>query len=954
VSVIAPARVFSREEALDALGAWPEAGPWRETIIAALGAAPYLARLAKRRPDLIARLLSAGPDALAADALKDARAAAALPFEEAMAALRGAKAAMHLACAVGDLAGAWPLAKVTGALTDLADAACVAAVELSGRTLIERGELAAASEAARALPGFIAVAMGKQGARELNYSSDIDVTLFFDPALFPAAPEREPKVIAQRMAPLVARVLEETTADGYVFRTDFRLRPDPASTPIVVSTLAAETYYQSVGQNWERAALIKARACAGDLAAGEAFLESIEPFIWRRHLDYAAIADIHSIKRQIRAIRGGDLQDEAPDVKLGRGGIRDIELFVQTQQLILGGRDKRLRVRDTLGALEWLAKVGVIDSYARDDLAAAYVFLRGVEHRIQMLHDEQTHRVPADPDLRARLAALCGMDDAAALDVALAGHRQRVAEIDAYLFRDQETLADPLGSLSFTGVESDPETLKTLAGLGFQNPERVAEAVRGWHHGRLRATRTERAREILTALMPRLLRAMAESGEPDTAFIRFDDFLKGLPAGVQVLSLLAAQPALLNAIADAFGLAPRVSTAFARRPALIDALLEPRFVQPLADDQPGEREAALRERMKDAGFEDALNFARRFHAEETLRIGLQVLERRASAVEAGRAYADLAQACVRALASAALDETMRRLGPEPGAFVILALGKFGGEELAEGSDLDLMLIYDAPEGAVVGDLTAGEYYARLVQRLISALSAPTEEGLLYEVDMQLRPSGSKGPVAVRHSSFERYYREEAWTWELQAMTRARPVAGDEALARRAMDSAHQALSLPRDPEKLKADVADMRARMDRERPAYGLWDLKLARGGLVDIEFIAQGLMLAAAAGGGPGVWANTGAALQAISGVSAEDRATLTNAWRLYSDLMQVLRICVDEPFAPEAASGRLRILLAQTAGERDFADLETRLARAQADVRSRFQRLLGRIDDGSRRAAR
>lgn len=940
MSTVQSARVFSEGDADDALGALP-ASPWRVGLRAAAGGAPYLARLCQRYPEIVARLNAEGPEAVCAGALAQARAAAALSFDDAMTAMRIAKAATHLACAVADLAGAWSLAQVTGALTALADAACETALALAARALVERGDVVAPPDrTAGPLPGLIMLAMGKQGGHELNYSSDIDVTLFFDADRLPVAPDREPKVVAQRLAPLLARALEETTADGYVFRTDFRLRPDPASTPVLVSTAAAEGYYQSVGQNWERAAFIKARPCAGDIGAGEAFLASIAPFIWRRHLDFAAIADIHSIKRQILAAhKGGDLDEAAPDVKLGRGGIRDIELFVQTQQLILGGRDPNLRARDTISALAALCDVGVIDASARDDLVECYQFLRAVEHRIQMLQDEQTHRVPVAPEMRARLAALCGFDDVAAFDEALRRRRARVAEIDAFLFGSHDTLADPLGSLIFTGVDDDPETLKTLSALGFAHPERVAGAVRGWHHGRIRATRTERAREILTALMPKLLRAIAESGEPDTAFARFDDFLASLPAGVQVLSLLAARPVLLGALADAFGLAPKISAALARRPALIDAFLDPRFGRDISDDEPGEREAFLRLRTGAAAFEPALNIARRFHAEETLRIGLQVLEGRASAAQAGHAHADLAEACVRVLSDAAMKETERVYGRQPGAFAVLALGKFGGKEMAEGSDLDIMIVYRVPDGA------SGEFYARFAQRVISALSAPTEEGMLYDVDLQLRPSGSAGPIAVRLSSFEHYYKEEAWTWELQALTRARPVAGDESLAARAMAAARSALLLSRDSAKLLADVADMRARMDRERPGKGVWDLKLSPGGMVDVEFAAQALQLKAGAAGRDLVHANTAAAFTALAEAEMLARAdcgAFTEAWLLYSNLAQVLRICVNEPFAPDAWSDRLKALLANTAGEAGFAQLEARLGAVQADIRARFSAIL------------
>ncbi|MGE3302390.1 MAG: bifunctional [glutamine synthetase] adenylyltransferase/[glutamine synthetase]-adenylyl-L-tyrosine phosphorylase [Hyphomonadaceae bacterium] len=941
-----PARAYAPEEAAAALGGDAPAGAWGGALYAAAACAPYLAHLIARRPEIAARIVAEGPEAVVAAAAADARAAGTLSFEEGAIRLRRAKAALHLACAVGDLSGRWTLDQVTGALTDFADAACQAALALSAAALAARGEftLPSAEGANGPLPGFLMIAMGKQGARELNYSSDIDVTLFFDAATLPVAPGKEAKVAAQRVPPLLTRALSEQTEEGYVFRADFRLRPDPASTPVAVSVTAAEVYYQSVGQNWERAALIKARACAGDVAAGEEFLASLGSFIWRRHLDYAAIADIQSIKRQILSThKGGDLDEAAPDVKLGRGGIRDIELFVQTQQLILGGRNKTLRARDTLGALAALEAAGVVDAAAREDLAAAYVFLRHVEHRIQMLHDEQTHRVPANPAMRARLAALCGFDAVEAFDAALRSHRQRTAAIDAQLFRDAGTLADPMGSLIFTGVEDDPETLVTLGKLGFPNPQHVSATVRGWHHGRMPATRTARARELLTALMPRLLRAIAQSGEPEIAFDRFDEFLRALPAGVQVFSLLQAQPGLLETAAVAFGIAPRLARELARRPALLDSIVDAHFNRPLSSDAPGALTRDLAARLAGASFEEALNLVRRFRAEEAFRIGMQVLARRATAAEAGVAHAALAQACVESLAAAAEQETVRRYGPAPGAFVIVALGKFGGAELAEGSDLDMMLVYDAPDGARTGELTAGEYYARLTQRLISALSAPTEEGVLYEVDMQLRPSGSKGPVAVRLSSFARYYREEAWTWELQALTRARVVCGDGALAAATMQAAREALGLPRDPRKLTADAAAMRARMDRERPGKGKWDLKLAPGGLVDIEFTVQALMLAECAAGRDAARANTGEAFRTLGDIGEDDRAAFLEAWLLFSNLTQVLRICVDEPFQPELASGRLRALLADIAGAHDFTDLEGLLTATQRDVRERFLRLVG-----------
>lgn len=927
---------------------------WADAADAAAANAPYLARLMVRRPDLLDAPDPAWPERLVNEAVRTAAAIARDPpgMDEAMTALRRAKDAVHLACAIADLSRAWPLERVTGALTDFADASLNAALALAAREMVARGELQAVDGAGGPAPGFALIALGKMGARELNYSSDIDFSVFFRAEALAEAGAREPRVTAVRLVSPLVRALQEVTSDGYVFRTDLRLRPDPGSTPVAVSIAAAEHYYQSLGQNWERAAFIKARAAAGDLACGREFLTALRPFIWRKHLDFAAVADVHSIKRQIlSAHKSAELHDPVFDVKLDRGGIRDIELFVQTQQLILGGRNRDLRAPATLTALDALTRAGVTKPETRAALQEAYVFYRDVEHRIQMLEDAQTHRLPGDPETRARVAALAGFASLADFDKALIERRAIVAEIDHALFGQEESLADPMGSLIFTGVEDNPETLRTIARLGFSNPENVSQTIRGWHHGRVRAMRSERARELLTTLTPKLLRAFANAGEPDAAFVRFSTFFSGLAAGVQVLALLSARPALLDMLARLFALAPRLAERLARRPALLDAMIDARFAQRLDLDEPGARRADLHARLEEAGaFEEKLNVARRFHREEAFRIGVQVLDGAASAATAGGAHADLAEACVQEMAETALAEVERVHGKAPGALAVMALGKFGGRELAEGSDLDLMIVYDAADGATSsGGLTAGEFFTRVTQRLISALSAPTEEGELYEVDAQLRPSGSKGPVAVRLSSFERYYEEEAWTWELLALTRLRAVAGDAALGARVESIARTTLARPRDAAKIKADAVDMRQRMERERKAKSSWDLKLTPGGFVDIEFIAQTLQVIGAPRDPNVLSPNTGDALARLVQAGALDAvagAGLIAAWRRLSDLQQALRVCVEGDFVPEEASQGLRNRLAVVADAPDFAALEQILANDRNKARAAWADLMGSSD--------
>lgn len=918
--------------------------PFAQAASAAIENAPYLNRLIARRGDLLGQLNADWADRMVRDALETAETLAAEPpeIEHGMRVLRRAKDALHLATALADLSKAWPLARVTAAIADFADAALRAAVAIAAHERRERGQLRLPESGERGpVPGFALIAMGKMGAWELNYSSDIDFSVFFDAELFPA---QEPRVAAVRLVAPIVRVMEEITADGYLFRTDLRLRPDPGSTPVAVSVAAAEHYYQTLGQNWERAAFIKARPVAGDLECGREFLRSLQPFIWRKHLDYAAVDDVYSIKRQIlSAHASAELDSPVFDVKLGRGGIRDIELFAQTQQLVLGGRNPKLRASGTIAALDALTEAGAIAQASRDALSEAYVFFREVEHRIQMLEDAQTHQLPPDDETRARVAALAGFDSLTEFDAAVIERRRVVAEIDHRFFGRSESLADPLGSLIFTGVEDHPETLSTIEKLGFSAPAYVSQTIRGWHHGRIRAMRSERARELLTRLTPRLLRAFSGAGEPDQAFERFASFFAGLNAGVQVLALLDARPALLDLLARLLTLAPRLADELARRPALLDALIEPRFAAPLSQDQAGFQRAELADRLSaEPSFEAKLNSARRFHREEAFRIGVQLLERLISAAEAGVAHAELAEACVVAMADAALYEMQRTMGAEPGRFTVLALGKFGGRELAEGSDLDLMLVYDAPEASA----NAGDFYTKLTQRLISALSSPTEEGSLYDIDTKLRPSGSKGPVAVRLSSFERYYAEEAWTWELQALTRLRAVAGNEELGQHVETISRAALGRPRDKAKTLADVAEMRALMDRERPSKSIWDLKLAPGGLVDIEFIVQALQLTAGALAPQVLSANTGEALAKLSAtglLSADAAERLGAAWRVWSDLTQVLRVTVTGEFAPASAPPPLIARLADLAGADSREALEARVSMLQQAVRADFFHIVG-----------
>jgi glutamate-ammonia-ligase adenylyltransferase len=618
--------------------------------------------------------------------------------------------------------------------------------------------------------------------------------------------------------------------------------------PIAISVIAAETYYESLGQNWERAAMIKARPVAGDLSAGRRFIADLRPYIWRKHLDFLAIQDIHSIKRQINAHRGGAEIDAAGhNIKLGRGGIREIEFFVQTQQLIWGGREPRLRQPRTIDALHALAAAGHIDQRAADDLENAYRFLRRLEHRLQMVDDQQTHSLPADEAGFAQIATFLGYDGGGALRDALLHQLRTVANHYASLFEEAAPLSGP-GNLVFTGGEPEPDTVATLQSMGFTDGGRVFNVVSGWHRGRYAATRGRRSREILTELMPTLLEHLAKTANPDSALARFDEFLRGLPAGVQLFSLLFANPRLLDLLADIMGGAPALAQHLSGNPRLLDAVLSPGFFDRVPDRVSLEGE--LREILAPArDFQDMLDISRRWTNDRKFQVGVHILRDTGAQEETGRALTDLADTVIRGLYGPVVDELAHRHGRVPGpGMAILGMGKLGSREMTVSSDLDLIFVYKIPEGVEASDgvkpLAPSHYFARLAQRFINALTAPTADGRLYEIDMRLRPSGKSGPIATSLEGFRRYQENEAWTWEHMALTRARVVAGDAAFADRVQLAVRQILRAPRDPDKLVVDVAEMRERIEREHRAETMWDVKYLRGGLVDLEFLAQYLQL--------------------------------------------------------------------------------------------------------------
>ena len=956
------ARLAEGDAARQALAAREDAGP----LLARIGGhSPFLSDLAVAEAPTLLRLLERGPEEAMACALEPLGKADPASGRDAVASLlRRAKRQGALVAGAADLAGLWRLEQVTGALSDLAEGALDFACAHLLLDAHRRGQirLARTTGQPRAITkgsGLVVLGMGKLGGRELNYSSDIDLMLLHDPDS-PAYHEEHGAAPYVRLARDLVRLMEERTAEGYVFRTDLRLRPDPGATPLCVSVPMALSYYESLGQNWERAAMIKARPVAGDRAPGDAFLKELRPFVWRRHLDFAAVADIHSIKRQIHQHKGakgagGEIAVAGHDVKLGRGGIREIEFTVQVLQLIWGGRDPALRDPTTLGALAALAGAGKMDRRAAVDLADAYLFLRDVEHRIQMVADRQSHRLPEDAEGLARIASFMGFPDAAAFAAALTAHQMRVQGHYARMFEAAPALSESTGNLVFTGVEDDPDTVATLRGMGFREPASVGAMVRSWHHGRPRATRSARARELLTEMMPALLAAFARQREPEAALARFDALLGRLAAGVQFLSLLHRNPRLLDRLAALLGAAPTLADHLARRPAALEGLLAGTHAAP------GEKPlAALPALLREArDLDEALEATRRLVTERMFEVDAAALEGRTDPDAAGEARSAVADAAIAALLPAVQADFARRFGEVPGgALAVLALGKLGGREMLPGSDLDLILIYDhAPdaEGSAGGarSLAPSEYFIRLAHQVVAALTAPGAEGRAFEVDMRLRPSGSKGPAAVRLSGFESYHGKDAWTWERMALTRARVVAGPPALARAVTAAVRAALATPRDPAAVLADARDMRARLLRDLPPDGPWDLKGMAGGMTEVEFIAQSLCVAHAHAHPRLLRGTTREVLKALGreGLLEErEAATLIEAERLWRCLLGLLRLTVGkwrQPELPPAAEEALRHGAAALLGHEvpDMAALRAAMERHAGAVRASFVRRVGAV---------
>lgn len=935
---------------LEPLLSHPPAGA---LVAGVISHSPFLASIIRRDPLILRDCLGAEPQAQLDRWLHVARAtcAAAPSSDEVMSALRLLKRQAALLIALADCGGVWTVDEAVAAITLTADTAVQATVDFILRKAAERGAFTPADPAQPGLgSGLIVLALGKHGAGELNYSSDIDIVLFYDPEIAEASGIAEPSSFYVRLARDLSRILQERTAEGYVFRVDLRLRPDPASTQAAVSTHTAYAYYESVGQNWERAAMIKARPMAGDITRASSFLDELKPFIWRKYFDFAAIADIHAMKRQIQAVKGHEaIAVAGHDVKLGRGGIREIEFFVQTQQLVFGGRRPVLRGRRTLDMLEALTGEGWITAAARDELSEAYRFLRTIEHRLQMRHDEQTQRLPADETDLAAFARFAGYPGTARFSEVFTGYARQVEAHYALLFEDGPSLAAEAGTLSFTGADADPETLATLQRLGFRDPGQAAEIVRGWHFGRRSAVTSARAREALTELTPALLVAFGRSGDPDAALNALDNAFARLPAAVELLSILISHEALLALFATILGSAPRLARIVSTNPHVFDGVIDPAFTNAEID------KVAIHARIRSVvgeppALEDALDRLRDAARQENFLIGARLLSGVYSPERAGLAYAKVADSVIAVALDAARRDLVQAHGDIPElAVTVLGLGRLGARDLTATSDLDLVIIYDAPDLEARSDgnrqLDAVTWAQRLAQRLVTTLTAPTRRGTLYDVDLRLRPSGGKGPLAVRLSGFRDYQTSEAELWEHMVLTKARLVAGDAALGDKAMAVVREVVSRRRKPAVVAKEVRTMRALIAEAKGDNQPWDLKLVAGGLTDIDFAAETLTLAHGADHPELLSSDVAVVLASAASkglVSLADAETLRAAHRLMNDVIHWQRLTIDGVFDAAKVPAPVMRLIARSANAPDERVLVSLLAEASAGVRDAFLRIV------------
>ncbi len=928
-----------------------------------MGNSPYLTRLVLRDLEFTQSLVTDSPEAVAASIRGDlANADPTMNRDRLMRFLRVQRSRVAVVAAVYDCFGVAGVMECAALLSDMADHAVRLAVSHLLQDRQRRGELApaanggggsdgdAGAEANVAKLGYFVLAMGKHGSRELNYSSDIDLVVLYDPDVVRYTGSRSLRDCFVRVTRDMARILQARTGDGYVFRTDLRLRPDASSTPPAITVDFAFDYYNTFGRTWERAALIKARPVAGDLDAGAAFLKRLSPFIWDDGLDFTSVEEIRSMSQQIHDFHGhGAVKAAGHDVKLGRGGIREIEFFVHMHQLAYGGRNRRLRDAGLLGMLETLEEENHVLPRETATLRDAYLLLRRVEHRVQMVNDDQTQKLPESQDGLAHIAAFMGLESADALANVVETAAAEVHALYRTRFNVPESEQDITAAILEGPEAGAPAAVEKLEAAGFARALTAAEIFRGWAEGRYASTESERARTIVREILHEIIAAVGKTPDPDRALVRLDKFLETLPEDISFFSMLRANTWLLNLIAVVMGSAPRIADTLGGHPRLLEAVLDPAFFLPVPDRQELADEA--RDRLGDeADLEKRTALVAAWAEDRRFQVGVQTLQNLITVDEASASLTQVADVTIEVLLEGVLAELTARHGAAEGGCAVVAMGKLGAVEMTFESDLDLLFVAEMPDETRVTSgprpVEARRFYSRVAQRLIAALQSRAASGKLYEVDMRLRPSGDSGPLVTTLTAFREYQAESAWTWEHMSLTRARVVAGDPSAVQAVSSEMREVLTRPRDADALRQDVAEMRERVAAEHSSDDPFELKYVRGGLVDLEFVAQYLQLLHAHQRPQVLAGGTVACFTALADADVLDKEEaefLAEAVRMQRTAQAILRLAWSAGVPVRDAPQTLRAKLANALECEDFDGLERALRDVQRKAFESFQRHIG-----------
>lgn len=918
-----------------------EADPTARGLLEAVFSnSPFLTRCALAEIPFLREILGSGPDTAFGHVIASMKdeLSRLMDQDRLMRELRIARRRVALVVALADITDHWPLERITQALSDFADGALSATISHLMLQAAEKGDLVLADEY---FPeddcGYVALAMGKHGARELNYSSDIDLIILYDPMKADYRGSRSVQEAFIRMTQRLVAILDQRTADGYVCRVDLRLRPDPGSTPVAIPCAAAQAYYANRGENWERAAMIKARPAAGDMALGREFLSELTPFVWREHLDFWAKREIQSIKRQIHAQRGGhEIGFLGHNIKLGRGGIREIEFFAQVQQLIFAGRDPYLRCQRTLDALTTLAEAGFIDEAVADELSESYEFLRKLEHRLQMVEDQQTQTLPSDDAGMERLAIFMGFEDVREFRETVLRHLSQVQARYNDLFEEAASPTEA-ESLDFKSEQPNEQTAGVLEKFGYRDVPEAYRRLRAWHEGGLPVTEDAKEKTLLTELIPPLLERAAKTSDPDWTLQCIDDFLAGLASGSRCLSLLAANPALLELLVEILTTAPALTATLSGWPEQLETAVSPGFFDMLPDRRLMLADAA--EVLKAAtDAQEALELAARWVRDHEFQIAANVLRHTIESSDAGHAFSGVADAACHHL----FDRLARELEADSDStgadMVVVAHGPLGTEELNYRSPLDLFFVFEPSD-------TSAETCAGLAQHFIEAMHAQTPHGRLYDISDDGTFWGRDEPLVVSLDGLADLGAETASGPQLLALMQARVVAGPAVFAQRVSRGLKDIFVQTRDPGSIAAIVAARgREGLDHGAEAWA-WSPRWRHGGLHDLEIIVRALQLRHAAihpdvlsPSIPGALAGLAAGSLLAEPVVRD----LLGAHHLLRQTETILAISMERAMDLDDAPQELRVALARAAGLENFGQLEKALNDASERVRASFEDLV------------